>query len=302
MSDNSSNGSKDYSSDEMTDCSGNRNLRRSHTMRGGMTSKPSISRMGTSNACFTSTSSLPTSFNRSAKRRVRAIRKCTSDTSVWQAKASNGPSVSLANFRRKATVLMAQRSNASGVRNLVTVLERKCKQAKPSGKAMSPEYDPFSECATLTYIADDAYYRVVLGSANCVSALIKAMKLFPLHTILQEACCTALGKLCIGSGSNITDVKNEDGVQQIVSAMRTHSSSIAVQSAACAALRRMSPLLTEPSLKPDDKVMDDVITSLKTAKGMYITPVSKAQAEELLSALKLQKRLSSPTPSPTRCV
>lgn len=302
MSDNSTNGSKDYSSDDMTDGSGDSVLRRSNTMRGGMTSKPTIPRVGTSNACFTSTSSLPTSFNRSANRRIRAIRKCTSDTSVWQARASNGPSASLSNYRRKATVLMAQRSNASGVRNLVTVLDRKCKQMKPSGKAMSPADDPFFECATLTYIADDAYYRVVLGSANCVASLIKAMKLFPMHTDLQEACCTALGKLCIGSGSNQTDVKNEDGVQQIVCAMRTHSSSIAVQSAACAALRRMSVLLTEPTLKPDDKVMDDVIKSLKTAKGMYITPVSKAQADELLSALKMKQRVSSPSSSPTRRV
>mmetsp|Transcript_20052 Transcript_20052/g.29744 ORF Transcript_20052/g.29744 Transcript_20052/m.29744 type:complete len:286 (+) Transcript_20052:232-1089(+) len=283
---------------ETKDDSSNGLLRRSQTMRGGMTTKPDIPRIETSNACFTSTASLPSTFSRTGRRRGRTlIRRCTSDTSVWQAKGANPRSGSLLNYRRKATVLMAQRSNASGVRNLVTTMDRKCKNARANSSVpeLSPSDDPFSECAILSYIADDAYYRVVLGSANCVSVLIKTMKLFPLHINLQEACCTALGKLCNGSGSNQTDVKTEDGVQQIVIAMRTHSSSIAVQSAACAALRQMSALLTEPTLKPDEKVMKDIITLLNTAKGMYITPVSKAQAEELLSVL--QARHTSPTRS-----
>lgn len=182
-------------------------------------------------------------------------------------------------YNRRAIVMMAQRSNAKGVKDLVATLSQKCDDAS------SVTENPYPECAMLAHIASDAYYRCVVGSANGVFTLIKAMQVFPSNPQLQEACCTALGNLCERNGSNQNAIRTEGGVSQIVAAMRMHSSSIAVQSAACDALRNMSALVLTPA--PAEQVLDDLVDLLSTASQMYITPRSKEHANQLLIAIKM---------------
>jgi len=261
-------------------------LKRSKTVHNAINKRRNmLTSASSSNAFFPSTNSLPARNKRSHG----ISRRYCSDTSVWQVRSTDLARGSRQNYSRKATILMAQRSNAAGVRAIVSSLDEKCDRASVTPNEILPSDDPYPYCAMLMHIADDAYYRVVLGSANCVSILVKAMTLFPQRVNLQEACCCALGKLCDGNGSNQRAVMNANGVQQIVVAMRQHSASIAVQSAACAALRQMrTMLLNEPKLRSNRQVIRDVITSLNTAKRMYITARSKAYAEELLLALETQ--------------
>jgi hypothetical protein len=55
----------------------------------------------------------------------------------------------------------------------------------------------------------------------------------------------ALGNLCNESPGNLMTVANAAGVQQVIAAMQKHPQSVAVQSAACDALRNMSGLILE---------------------------------------------------------
>lgn len=197
---------------------------------------------------------------------------------------------SLVNYQRKATLLMAQRSNAHGVKELVSTLRRTCDEAAAAASSSQEQDDddddstiipPFADCAMLAQIGTDAYYRVVIGSADGVNTLIKAMSTFPHHAPLQEVCCRALGNLCERNGSNQLAIQNNGGIQQIVSTMQCHGTSIAVQSAACEALQSMTALI----LAEEDS--NSIVQVLSKARDMYITPQSKASADQLLIALQI---------------
>lgn len=190
---------------------------------------------------------------------------------------------------------MAQRSNAQGVKQLVSKLKQKCDIVTASQTEdltqrddNSPDTSPFPECAMLSQVSKDAYYRVVIGSVDGIAALIEAMKTFASHANLQEACCTALGNLCERNGSNQLAIQKNEGIQQIVAAMRLHSTSIAVQSAACDALRNMSVILLTPSESSQAELLSDVTEVLTNAIAMYITLKSKERAHQLLIALQIQ--------------
>jgi hypothetical protein len=168
---------------------------------------------------------------------------------------------------------------------MVSVISQKCDAATSLDSTCESDI-PFPECVLLSEIAKDGFYRVVIGSAGGVATLVKVMKKFPDHASLQEVCCTALGYLCQRNGSNQLAVRKENAISQICAAMRRHPSSIALQSAACDALRNMSVVILEPSTQPTEKVKEEMIELLTKASGMYITHISKENAEQLLEALK----------------
>jgi hypothetical protein len=254
------------------------------------------------NEYFPSSFSVPPSRNMSARRSLSSLQqRSSSETDVAGTSRSRSQrNLSLANYQRKATCLMAQRSNAHGVKELVSKLKQKCNTTitaseaedltQPSCDVHSPAISPFPECAMLSQISKDAYYRVVIGSVDGVAAIIEAMATFVSHANLQEACCTALGNLCERNGSNQLSIHKNEGIQQIVAVMRLHSTSIAVQSASCDALRSMSILLLAPpeSAKTSPQLLSDVKEVLTNATNMYITPKSKERANQLLIALQLQ--------------
>eukprot|EP00540_Astrosyne_radiata_P005370 CAMPEP_0116830724 /NCGR_PEP_ID=MMETSP0418-20121206/4924_1 /TAXON_ID=1158023 /ORGANISM="Astrosyne radiata, Strain 13vi08-1A" /LENGTH=275 /DNA_ID=CAMNT_0004459863 /DNA_START=135 /DNA_END=962 /DNA_ORIENTATION=- len=210
-------------------------------------------------------------------------RRCTSDTSLWRSgrTGSNGAERDLAQHQRNAMMLMGQRSNAEGVKALVASL--KAKSDNPD--AVSETDSPLKECAMLAQIANDAYYRVVIGSAKGVETLIKAMKAFPGDPGVQEYSCTALGFLCERNASYQATVSKNDGVPAIVAAMRSHPQSIAVQSAACDALRKMSALILADAQEAGKQIMPELVQLLQHAKVMYITPQGRESAEHLLAAI-----------------
>lgn len=247
-----------------------------HNHSAGRSGRPNL------NAQFTSSASSRSLPSKAISDHPLTHRRVSSDSTLRSAQSPlyPGPNARHPSYNRRAIVMMAQRSNAKGVKDLVATLSQKCDDA-----ASSVTENPYPECAMLAHIASDAYYRCVIGS-NGITTLIKAMKVFPSHPQLQEACCTALGNLCERNGSNQIAIRTEGGVSQIVAAMRIHSSSIAVQSAACDALRNMSALILTPA--PAEQVLHDLVDLLSTASQMYITPRSKEHANQLLIAIKMQ--------------
>ena len=240
--------------------------------------------------------------NNSSINHSMSERRCTSDVSLWRSRTTSSCSgltnknySRFSSHRRTATMLLAQRSNAQGVKDLVSSIENKCTANKSSETAISNPRErsmlvPDQECSVLSQVANDAYYKVVIGSSNGVAILIKAMNTFPQEAGLQEACCQALGNLCERNGGNQLAVQREDGIKAIVAAMRRHSGSIAVQSAACEALRTLSTLILAHADEPQkpSPLLSDVIELLQMATDMYITPTSKESAEQLLSVLTKQ--------------
>jgi hypothetical protein len=215
-------------------------------------------------------------------------RRCVSNLNVWNAQNRGISSHANKIYERRATVMMSQRSNAHGVKDLVSTLDQKCEtacQTQPRSEADVP----YSECALLAHIANDAYYRVVIGSVNGVTVIIKAMKAFPRHAMLQEACCTSLGNLCQRNGSNQLQLQNCGGIHQIIDAMNMHPTSIAVQSAACEALRSMSAFIFAPQSRQSPQTLNEIVELLTKVKTMYITSRAKERAEQLLLALQQQE-------------
>ena len=229
-------------------------------------------------------------------------RRCSSDVSLGNSRSSSLSSGLSNNYysrfsmpRRVATMLLSQRSNAQGVKDLIVTIEHRTMtvSTSPETAAFASISHPFNsrvpdqECSVLAQVAQDAYYRVVIGSSNGVAVLIHAMNCFPQEAALQEACCQALGNLCEKNGSNQLAVQKEDGIKAIVTAMRYHSSSIAVQSAACETLRVLSSLILAHASVPHrpSPLLNDVIQLVQHATDMYITPTTKESAEQLLSLL-----------------
>ena len=208
-------------------------------------------------------------------------RRCTSDIGLSRGRRNSGNlSHEIMTHKRNATILMGQRSNASGVKELVSSL---------LSKAQSQKEAPLKECAMLAQIANDAYYRVVIGTAGGIEAIIAAMHVFSDDAGIQEAACAALGRLCERNGSNQALVERSGGVQAIVGAMRSHTQNIGVQSEACEALKKMSALIISYARAAGKQVMPELLQLLQHAKVMYITPSGRASAEQLLTMIKAEK-------------
>ena len=215
----------------------------------------------------------------------------TCETSSWTFRNLFEESFHAKNLKRKATIMMSMRSNAKGVRELVSTVNKKCDEARRTS-TISEAGIPYYECAMLAEIADDAFYRVVIRSANGIATIVRAMKVFTEYASLQEVCCNSLENLYVRNGSDLQDEKNVESIQQIVAAMRMHTSSVAVQSAACDALRVLSHVAFTPQSQLSSQLMSDIVDVLTKAKDRLIAPQSKQRAAHLLLAVELLSAVS----------
>jgi hypothetical protein len=228
-----------------------------------------------------------------------AVRRCSSDGSFMESRQNPSGGFTNINYSRfsshgrATTMLLQQRSNAQGVKDLVASIDKKVAALFSSGNEAAasntafPSKDPDKECKVLSQVAHDAYYRVVISSSNGIAVLIKAMNSFPQNAGLQESCCEALGNLCARNERNLFELQKEEGIKAIVTAMRMHPSSIAVQSAACEALHCLNVLILAHTSDPHkhSALLNDMIELLQRASAMYITPSSKYGAKQLLTTL-----------------
>jgi hypothetical protein len=171
--------------------------------------------------------------------------------------------------------MMVNRSGGSTVRQIVAAIHQQCDlNGQP----------PEEECCVLAQWAADVYYRVVIAGKQGIPAIVRAMATFPYHAGLQECCCLALGNLCLQSPTNVMTIGQLGGVHSIVTAMKLHSTSVAVQSAACDALRNMSDLIL--SWPATENPVVGLMDALSHAKDMYLHPTHRSIAELLLRAIQ----------------
>lgn len=203
-------------------------------------------------------------------------RRCISDSFL-----SLGRTV---NTNRTSTVnMVVNRSGGATVKRMIeTVMERCLEQESNPGVEVAP---PDEECCVLAQCAADSYYKVVIAGRQGIPAIVRAMRVFPYHRGLQECCCLALGNLCSGGGANVLAIGTAGGVAHVIVAMRNHPQSVAVQSAACDALRNMSGLILTASVNQDSNVMLQLVEVLTHAKEMYLLPSHRSIADNLLKAI-----------------
>jgi hypothetical protein len=189
------------------------------------------------------------------------------------------------NYDNKNTFfMMVNRSGGGCVRQIIAEIERRCDEqlASPEGHQVQP---PESECCILAQWGSDSYYSIVITGRQGIPALVRAMEVFPNHRGLQECCCLALGNLCNGNYGSLMAVENAGGVSQIINAMRNHPQSVAVQSAACDALRNTSGLILAHAQSGSPTVVPELIEVLSHCKDMYLRPTHKNVVETLLNYL-----------------
>lgn len=201
------------------------------------------------------------------------IRKCMSDSALRR----GVPTV----YNRKNTAFMLiSRSGGPMVKQIIHVVLQRCDQALTS--AGSTEV-PLEECTVLAHFASDAYYKAVIAGRQGIPALVRAMKTWPHERGLQECCCLALSSVCV-NGSNLDAIEETGAVSAIIQAMKYHANSIAVQSAACDALRNMSGLIL--ALTKKEQIQHDLEGVLQHASGLYLLPSHRRIADALLALVQ----------------
>jgi hypothetical protein len=188
------------------------------------------------------------------------------------------------NYNNKNTFsMMVSRSGGGAVRQIIADIERRCDEqtASPNSQVQPPE----SECCILAQWGSDSYYSIVITGKQGIPAIVRAMQTFPNHQGLQECCCLALGNLCNGNDGSLIAVEKAGAVRQIVNAMRNHPQSVAVQSAACDALRNMSGLILAHANTGTSTILPELIVVLSHCREMYLQPLHKNIAEVLLQTL-----------------
>lgn len=83
-------------------------------------------------------------------------------------------------------------------------------------------------------------------------------------------------------------VDQANGVSAIINAMKMFPGSVAVQSAACDALRNLGALLMA-RVSTEEQLKRELMERLVHAKDMYLMPTHKSTAECLLQALATQQ-------------
>eukprot|EP00522_Entomoneis_paludosa_P015784 CAMPEP_0172454432 /NCGR_PEP_ID=MMETSP1065-20121228/11422_1 /TAXON_ID=265537 /ORGANISM="Amphiprora paludosa, Strain CCMP125" /LENGTH=288 /DNA_ID=CAMNT_0013206759 /DNA_START=417 /DNA_END=1283 /DNA_ORIENTATION=+ len=218
--------------------------------------------------------------------------------------------------RKNTAYMLMSRSGGPTVKQMIATILSRCEQVKAATAAANQQQQedgsasskpavtipspPTAECSVLSQFAGDAYYNVVIAGRQGIPALIQAMETWPQERGLQECCCLALGNLCCsqgksgsgGTGSNLVAIEQAGGIPAIIQAMRNHSTSVAVQSAACDALRNMSGLIVniiqnvreEVPSKPTTSAeqLQELEEALQHATQMYLMPLHHRIAETLL--------------------
>lgn len=193
------------------------------------------------------------------------------------------------NYNNQNTIFMlATRSGGRAVRKMISDIEARCDlkmKASPDSQIAPPE----EECCILAQWASDSYYGIVIAGKNGIPAIVRAMKVFSGHRGMQECGCLALGNLCCSSAVNLIHTENAGGVGQIINAMRNHPNSVAVQSAACDALRNMSSLILAHAQSETSAVASELIEVLSNCKQMILRPSQSRIADSLLTTLQAQR-------------
>lgn len=183
---------------------------------------------------------------------------------------------------RNTTYMMISRSGGSTVKQMLKVMCN-ASEAQERGDETAPP--PEQECCIVAQWAADTYYRIVIAANNGIPILVRTMQSFPAHCGVQECCCIALGNLCSNGGGNLRLVEECGGVFQVIQAMKNHQHSVAVQSAACDALRNMCGLVVMYTYLPSSSLVEELITALAHAKQMHLLPNHRQLADELLTVI-----------------
>mmetsp|Transcript_5620 Transcript_5620/g.11601 ORF Transcript_5620/g.11601 Transcript_5620/m.11601 type:complete len:261 (-) Transcript_5620:44-826(-) len=188
--------------------------------------------------------------------------------------------------QKNTTFMLMSRSGGPTVKKMIAVIQERCEQVRSSSPHQQAP-PPLDECSVLAQFASDAYYGVITGRQG-IPTLVRAMQTWPQERGLQECCCIALGNLCCVNGNNnLIAIEQAGGVRAIINAMRLHGSSVAVQSAACDALRNMGGLILTIAQKPEHfDVKQDLEAALHHATQMYLLPLHKSIATTLLALVQ----------------
>ncbi|KAL3917782.1 MAG: hypothetical protein SGILL_004549 [Bacillariaceae sp.] len=200
---------------------------------------------------------------------------------------------------------MAQRSNGATVKGVIDELQRIVDETlalamsdvneSEEGKELAegtteseqekqeendqtqPPQAPVMQCSMLAQWAHaDAYYKVVITKYRGIPIIIRAMKAFPDDEDIQGTCCRLLTSL-----TNKVQVFQEGGVDALLNAMKSHPSSIVVQSAALEGILALMPLVMH--LEENNREMiSNIEKAAKLAQEMYLTEDGNKAVEELL--------------------
>lgn len=196
-------------------------------------------------------------------------------------------------YHKKNTIMMmVSRSGGATVKEIIDIIHQQCDLKERNAKnpcAIPPE----AECCVLAQWAVDSYYQVVIANKEGIQAIVRVMTVFPDYRGIQEACCLALGNLCVSNGKNLKLTEGAGGVQAVIAAMRNHPQSVAVQSAACDALRNMSGLILIKLSSATTDVGSDLLDVLSRAKEMPLHPshrhIATALYQQVMTASENQR-------------
>ena len=177
--------------------------------------------------------------------------------------------------------MLFSRSGGSTIKEIIRTINDRCDQVH-AGVTVDP---PRDEITILAHFAPDAFYRVVISGKQGLQAITRAMVAFPNCRELQECGCLALGNLCT-QNNNLVIADQAGAVQTTISAMRLHPASVAVQSAACEALRNMSGLVLAYAKCPTSPIAKELVTVLSQTSQMYLLPTHRQIADTLLKLVQ----------------
>lgn len=167
--------------------------------------------------------------------------------------------------------LLMNRSGSRTIKQIIATINESCDQM---------QQPPLQEINILAHFAPDSFYRIVISGKQGLEAILRAMQTFPNCRDLQECGCLALGNLCI-QNNNLVIADQAGAVPTIIAAMRLHPTSVAVQSAACEALRNMSPLLLVYA-KTQTSLPGELMTALSNTSTLNLLPLHRQIADALL--------------------
>jgi hypothetical protein len=210
------------------------------------------------------------------------------------ASSNNSLASSISSGSYQTNIVIAQRSNAGTVKSFIADIQRLCQEAE--AERDSTIQPPIDQCASLSHLSVDAYYKVVISKYQGIEAMCTAMRTFPDSAELQACCCACLKNL-----SNIVAIHSAGGHLACFKAMKNHPTSIQVQSEACEALHHLHSLLFSSDIsKAKDYLVDgggapaeeemihqidqhEFKLLLSHAQNMYLTTKGKESCFALLN-------------------
>jgi len=186
--------------------------------------------------------------------------------------------------------MLISRSGGRTVKDIIRTINERSDQKLGGGSSSTAAAvvvvdPPTDEINILAHFAPDAYYRVVISGKQGLHAITRAMCAFPHCRELQECACLALGNLCT-QNNNLVVADQAGAVQAVIAAMRSHPSSVAVQSAACEALRNMSSLILAYSSTASSPIASELMTALSQTSSLFLFPVHREMADALMHLIQ----------------